>query len=239
MNKRISSFRILSLALLLCLASTSQAFFNPTVGKWASRDPIGESGGANIYSFVDNRPTIQVDFLGLLVWKNDPTEWTTQWGNTLSIRSYPPDQGGIQWGQSPPNTLAATIPRMKGTYRCEKGGGCWHLKELTINFHSQVYRHTDRWYRSHNVDPAWIVRAENDHVRDFSDWATNTGEPLARTLEAARLSRTFPTRIECERTNASEIWPALIASLQAAVSATIAAHDTNNNHTWGNPNQRP
>jgi len=207
--------------------------------KWLNRDPIGELGGYNVYAFVDNDPTGGIDLFGLLVWKNDPTEWTTQWGNTLRIKVYPPSKGGIPWGQPGPNTLAVTIPRMKGTFRCEKGVGCWHLKEVTINFHSQVYRHTDRWYRKHSVDPAWIVRAENDHVTDFSDWATNTGEPLARTLEAARLTRTFPTRKDCEETNANEIWAALISSLQGAVSSTIATHDSTSRHTWGDPNQRP
>lgn len=97
MKKRPFSLHTLSLALLLlCLASTSQAFFNPTVGRWASRDPIGEPGftlltsgrqfiveiasdgegsgslshrrqnEVNFYTFVLNSPQNNVDPLGLI-----------------------------------------------------------------------------------------------------------------------------------------------------------------------------
>jgi len=34
-------------------------------GRWLSRDPIEEAGGPNPYAFVENRPTTQVDVLGL------------------------------------------------------------------------------------------------------------------------------------------------------------------------------
>ncbi len=37
----------------------------PFTARWASRDPIGEKGGLNIYCFVENRPGADVDFLGL------------------------------------------------------------------------------------------------------------------------------------------------------------------------------
>ncbi|NLH71562.1 MAG: RHS repeat-associated core domain-containing protein [Verrucomicrobia bacterium] len=40
-------------------------FYNPSTGRWLSRDPIGELGGDNLYGFVDNDPLSFVDFLGL------------------------------------------------------------------------------------------------------------------------------------------------------------------------------
>lgn len=64
MNPR-ASFPLLTSALLLCLASTSQAFFNPTVGRWASRDPIAEVGGVGLYGFVGNNSINRIDYLGL------------------------------------------------------------------------------------------------------------------------------------------------------------------------------
>jgi uncharacterized protein RhaS with RHS repeats len=61
--------RIRSIALAACLAwllpLTSQAFYNPSTGRWLSRDPIEEKGGANLHSMCANAPTAQVDALGL------------------------------------------------------------------------------------------------------------------------------------------------------------------------------
>ena len=40
-------------------------FYNPSTGRWVSRDPIGENGGINLYEFCANRPTIRIDLLGM------------------------------------------------------------------------------------------------------------------------------------------------------------------------------
>jgi RHS repeat-associated protein len=42
-------------------------FYNPTVGRWPSRDPIEERGGLNLYGMVGNNPVNAVDLFGL--WK--------------------------------------------------------------------------------------------------------------------------------------------------------------------------
>ena len=40
-------------------------YYSPVLGRWLSRDPIGEDGGLNLYGFVGNEPVSLVDFLGL------------------------------------------------------------------------------------------------------------------------------------------------------------------------------
>ncbi len=40
-------------------------YYNPSTGRWITRDPIEESGGLNLYAFVANRPVSRVDRLGL------------------------------------------------------------------------------------------------------------------------------------------------------------------------------
>lgn len=39
-------------------------YLDPLTGRWPSRDPIGESGGVNIYGFVGNRTINEWDLLG-------------------------------------------------------------------------------------------------------------------------------------------------------------------------------
>jgi RHS repeat-associated protein len=39
--------------------------YSPCLGRWLSRDPIGEAGSGNLYGFVDNRPSNSSDLLGL------------------------------------------------------------------------------------------------------------------------------------------------------------------------------
>jgi len=53
-----------TLLLWLATAPLAQAFYNPTTGRWLSRDPIGEVGGRNLYGFVRNMPISSADYLG-------------------------------------------------------------------------------------------------------------------------------------------------------------------------------
>jgi hypothetical protein len=52
------------LVLLLAGVFPVRAFYNPTTGRWLSRDPIEERGGVDLYCFVANTPTCYFDFLG-------------------------------------------------------------------------------------------------------------------------------------------------------------------------------
>ncbi|GAA5142419.1 hypothetical protein GCM10023213_28340 [Prosthecobacter algae] len=40
-------------------------YYSPGLGRWLSRDPIGESGGVNIYTYALNRSVNALDYLGL------------------------------------------------------------------------------------------------------------------------------------------------------------------------------
>jgi hypothetical protein len=44
---------------------TGQCFYNAGTGRWLSRDPMGESGGLNVFAAVKNEPTDLADVLGL------------------------------------------------------------------------------------------------------------------------------------------------------------------------------
>jgi RHS repeat-associated protein len=40
--------------------------YDPSLGRWISRDPIGEKGGVNLFAYVGNNPSNAIDPLGLL-----------------------------------------------------------------------------------------------------------------------------------------------------------------------------
>jgi hypothetical protein len=53
------------LGLLLIVPQKSSGFYNPSTGRWISRDPAEEEGGPSLYAFAENSPAEQSDFLGL------------------------------------------------------------------------------------------------------------------------------------------------------------------------------
>jgi hypothetical protein len=67
-NHRIHA---LTFTLLLLAAVQASAFFDPHIGRWASRDPIGQNGGQNLHVFVQNCPSHSIDVLGLLELDSD------------------------------------------------------------------------------------------------------------------------------------------------------------------------
>lgn len=57
---------MLLLALLaVLLVQTAQAFYNPSTGRWLSRDPIAEMGGNNLHGMLSNDALNNVDVLGM------------------------------------------------------------------------------------------------------------------------------------------------------------------------------
>jgi len=45
-------------------------YYDPNLQRWLNRDPIGERRGLNLFTFVDNGPTLAVDTDGLSLWNN-------------------------------------------------------------------------------------------------------------------------------------------------------------------------
>ena len=56
---------VVALLGLVTVSQDAQAFYNPSTGRWLSRDPIGEVGGPNLHAFVGNASSGRIDVLGL------------------------------------------------------------------------------------------------------------------------------------------------------------------------------
>jgi RHS repeat-associated protein len=55
------------------LIDFGRRLYDPLLGRWINRDPIGEFGGANLYGYVRNGPIDRLDRLGLCVVYPDGT----------------------------------------------------------------------------------------------------------------------------------------------------------------------
>ena len=62
---KIKNVVALAAAVASFAALNLQAFFDPSVGRFASRDPIEEQGGKNLYGIAANNPISLADGLGL------------------------------------------------------------------------------------------------------------------------------------------------------------------------------
>jgi RHS repeat-associated protein len=75
------------------LALTYFRAYDPSLGRWLSKDPIGEAGGINLYAYVGNDPIMGVDPLGLydlLDLGIDVASFAAGLGNAVSF-------GGSSW----------------------------------------------------------------------------------------------------------------------------------------------
>ncbi len=101
--------------------------YNSSLGRWISRDPIGEAGGINLYAYTSNSPIMKIDLTGLYwglvrcIFKDphlrDPYSWTHNiFGNETGIQWYISPNGQItgipyfgNWGQ-PGTSNAVDMP---------------------------------------------------------------------------------------------------------------------------------
>ena len=93
--------------------------YNPTLGRWVNRDPIGENGGINLYGYVGNRPLRLIDLFGL-DWLEYTGQTVTWYPGKLGNRSNPlfscPATSGLD--HDPSHTTTPSVdPIPGGDYR--------------------------------------------------------------------------------------------------------------------------
>src|SRR4029077_16995758 len=74
-----SKIALIGIAAVLSITQAqAMRWYSPSTARWLTRDPIGERGGANLYAFVRNQPTVACDPLGLASYNIvnlPPTGW--------------------------------------------------------------------------------------------------------------------------------------------------------------------
>jgi RHS repeat-associated protein len=84
-------------------------YYNPSTGRWLSRDPIAERGGLNLYGLVNNGPINRIDRLGLFT----VFGYTFMWGNP----TWMDPQGAVHTDTPPSEIPPPTTPITYGGLR--------------------------------------------------------------------------------------------------------------------------
>jgi hypothetical protein len=102
-----------------CGVVSGRRYYNPSTGRWLSRDPIGEKGGLNLYGFVSNRPVSEFDPNGEGTWvfHLERGDKILQPGPFVTV-SYKIDKGQVKCGcdayiikrYARPHIIGAMIP---------------------------------------------------------------------------------------------------------------------------------
>ena len=127
------------------------------MGRWVSRDPIGEWGGKNLYVLIANSPLRRVDLLGLVEYDFDPE----------NVEGMPYTHGNIgsDFGWAPTDYDVSCS--------CE-GDGCCDL-EFTISVHSTIIL-AERIRGQ--AGARWIYGHEQEHILWWRDQAYEIGGML-------------------------------------------------------------
>ena len=119
-------------------------------GRWLSRDPIGEAGGLNLYGYVGNGPTKNIDPLGLTWRTNWKFFWSWVFATGSNARNYP--NGSIE-----SNEMQNSIPGWMLRKKFYKGG-CQDF--ATGNY---------------DTDEAYLETIANPLTLDWSDTSAQVG----------------------------------------------------------------
>jgi RHS repeat-associated protein len=115
------------------LSLTCRRAYNSADGIWLSRDPQGESGGINLFRYVDNTPVRFADPSGLTWWSNANFAWQFSWGQGDNIRNYGPDSLETQeLENSPPGSAIRNAFYNSGCKNITFDYGTWQAAWDTV-----------------------------------------------------------------------------------------------------------
>lgn len=197
---------LLAVASLFVLAQTAQAHYDPNIGRWISRDPIGEEGGLNLYGFVKNVPLTYIDRLGLLKWE---TKEVPSWDLPADAEHAAHTKGQVEL-------------RQDVTEDCN--GNC-KLDQFKVK--SAISIHYKTHYTSRQLE-LFSFMSETDHVRDERTWS-QTGKGIVSQVEQNLKGKQMP----CDELvrKIDELREQLSKSLTESETASAKLWDQGL-HTW-------
>ena len=167
-------------------------YYDPSIGRYISPDPIGQAGGVHVYSYVANSPVNWIDPFGLDIWTegpshNEPTGHVSiNFGDPLGeytsysfgIAIYCPggcvypdtEQGGeIQsyFEASPEDTLSAEVALLRSA---EADNDAWYgVEETCRSYSNEKYKEFAEKYQNSSSDPPDRPAAPRNPLRSLQD----------------------------------------------------------------------
>ena len=150
--ERITVKAILSVAFLLSWCQCASAMYDPTLGRFVSRDPIGYSKSAYLYNYASSAPNRWIDPLG---WADTAPGYSEccrsceKALNDLSTGFEQVQADGkvcpvrIRCGFTKPRSLADTVknPNIEITMNILRS--CWTLKEMQLTLAHELQHAKD------------------------------------------------------------------------------------------------
>lgn len=201
--------------------------YDPSTGRYAQSDPLGQVAGVSTYSYVSSSPLAAFDPFGLLEWTFGSTFWA--WGAYHgSLVSYP--------GAQPSPVYAGGLARVtldwSITANCSCKNGVWTLDDYSVTFQPQVNAKAHNSYSPGEF--AWIVLKEPEHVYDLNQWA-QSAYGGAQTLENSYKQRTFGSEAACVSAAKQIMSEYLSPGAQQAFLHSHQIRDANGGHTYHGP----
>ena len=180
-------------------------------------NPVSGAGyvdGMNLYRayFVPN----SIDPTGLATWE------TTEG----SVNTIEPNNSH--------HILATTEGALEYKVKCKCVSKKWVLDSIVVKFHIQVDYYTNTLlYEPGELEAA--EKAEQDHVKDFKDWAAGDGKKEADAVEAQFQSRQLEDQSYCERYIKTTLEGSVGLSYREALRKTKEKWDDSGLHTYPGP----
>jgi len=228
-------------------------YYDPVTGRWPSRDPIGERGGVNLYSFVRNSAVDRLDRLGLLQLSVGPTITLRDLKGGMTLELSPGNKAAVD-----ENSWGVTLLKYDVTpicKKCVKPKKGFSLDEYRVVVFAEI--HLRETYDTEDVREfapnasdaeRFAIYSENQHAEDYQDWGHNeVTKTTMEKIESKNSKRAYKTEEECVKETKKKFFEDDLLDRKAkdAVLATINKYDKKVNgkepvHTypgegnWGN-----
>jgi hypothetical protein len=163
------------------LCNYAYRYYNPTTGRWLSRDPIEELGGVNLYAFVGNDGVNQWDYLGREAVNHEASGYGNQGDGDEGIEleasvKTKPDQGNkfcgsfvfaISWKPKRPLKLdrkGVIIQKVTWTWAITRCGETNATEQFSFN--GQSYSSPAVYYEGWNVNGKKVSPEAGGNIND-------------------------------------------------------------------------